>query len=127
MGGEGPDHSVRASQPFPIGTRQPVAIGAGTRIVDSFVGPFSAVGARCEVIHKPRPIGAGVEPDQVEQPLGQLCSGLPDGPIAAEASGVLVQPDQGVRPPDRVGHPLGGGHGTVEEPAGQPNMPREEI
>jgi len=31
--------------------RGPVAIGANTRIVDSFIGPFSAVGADCEVTH----------------------------------------------------------------------------
>jgi len=30
--------------------RGPVAIGAGTRIEDSFVGPFSAVGAECVVV-----------------------------------------------------------------------------
>jgi len=31
--------------------RGPVAIGPDTRIVDSFIGPFSAVGAGCEVRH----------------------------------------------------------------------------
>ena len=31
--------------------RGPVAIGAGTRVVDSFIGPFSAVGANCEVVN----------------------------------------------------------------------------
>ena len=31
--------------------RGPVAIGADTRVVDSFIGPFSAIGARCEVRH----------------------------------------------------------------------------
>jgi glucose-1-phosphate thymidylyltransferase len=31
--------------------RGPVAIGADTEIVDSFVGPFSAIGARCVVRH----------------------------------------------------------------------------
>jgi glucose-1-phosphate thymidylyltransferase len=30
--------------------RGPVAIGPGTRVVDSFIGPFSAIGARCEII-----------------------------------------------------------------------------
>jgi glucose-1-phosphate thymidylyltransferase len=31
--------------------RGPVAIAAGTRIVDSFIGPFSAIGANCVVEH----------------------------------------------------------------------------
>ncbi len=31
--------------------RGPVAIGANTRIIDSFIGPFSAVGADCHVEH----------------------------------------------------------------------------
>ena len=29
--------------------RGPVAIGRGTEIVDSFIGPFSAIGADCQV------------------------------------------------------------------------------
>ena len=31
--------------------RGPVAIGRDTRIVDSFIGPFSAIGNGCEVVH----------------------------------------------------------------------------
>jgi glucose-1-phosphate thymidylyltransferase len=31
--------------------RGPVAIGPRTRVVDSFVGPFSAIGADCEIVH----------------------------------------------------------------------------
>jgi glucose-1-phosphate thymidylyltransferase len=31
--------------------RGPVAIGRGTRIVDSFIGPFSAIGNGCEIVN----------------------------------------------------------------------------
>jgi glucose-1-phosphate thymidylyltransferase len=31
--------------------RGPVAIGPGTKVVDSFTGPFSAIGADCEICH----------------------------------------------------------------------------
>ena len=31
--------------------RGPIAIGARTRIVDSFIGPFTAIGAGCEVLN----------------------------------------------------------------------------
>ncbi len=28
-----------------------MAIGRGTRVVDSFIGPFSAIGDGCEIVH----------------------------------------------------------------------------
>ena len=31
--------------------RGPIAIGARTRIADSFIGPFTAIGADCEILN----------------------------------------------------------------------------
>ena len=54
----------------------PVAIGAGTRIVNSFVGPFTAIGADCEIVNsRDRALGgAGAQPHRRHPPPRGLAS-----------------------------------------------------
>ena len=47
----GPENSADSGEIVNSTVRGPVAIGRGAPNVDSFVGPFSAIGARCTVEH----------------------------------------------------------------------------